>query len=132
MSPENSACRKTHLGILCRNNELTKNWCFNANPNLSSFVHFFVSGPLRGLKFVPEEVFGHTDSIDNLSMRNICKGFKNGIFPSTGDLAKNDKISMSAFFSRLSPQETRRVEKLGFESGSSLFFFFSGFLFATA
>ena len=52
---------------------------FDANPSFSSFGYFFVPGPLGLLKFVPEEVFRSTDSIDNVSI-NICRKSKNEIF----------------------------------------------------
>ena len=55
------------------------NSCFDTNPSLSSFGYFFVPGPLGHLKFVPEEVFRSTDSIDNVSL-SICRESKNEIF----------------------------------------------------
>ena len=52
---------------------------FDANPSFSSFGYFFVPDPLGHLKFVPEEVFRSTDSLDNISI-NICREYKNEIF----------------------------------------------------
>ena len=51
------------------------NSVFDANPSFFCFGYFFVPGPLGLLKFVPEEVFKSTDSIDNVSI-NICRKSK--------------------------------------------------------
>ena len=56
---------------------ITINSFFDADSSFSSFDYFFVPGPMGLLKFVPEEVFRSTDSIDNVSI-NICRKCKNG------------------------------------------------------
>ena len=48
------------------------NWIFRPNPSFPSFDYFFVAGPLGDPKLVPKEVFGPTDSIENISI-NIWK-----------------------------------------------------------
>ena len=74
---------------MCTNNELTNNKRFNPTLNSNSnfiFVYFFESGPFGVPKFVPEEVFGHTDSLGSVSV-NICREAKNRIFCNGGVLA---------------------------------------------
>ena len=89
------------------------NSCFDANPRFYSFGYFFVPGQLGHLKFVSEEVFRSTDSIDNISI-NICRESKNEIFLRE-ILLKLAKILKSFFFDSLCLQRTRRVEKLPWE-----------------
>ena len=86
---------------------------FDANSSLSSFDYFFVLGPLGLLKFVPDEVFRSTDSLDNVSI-NISRKSKTEIFL-RGNFAKNDKILKSFFFDSLYLQGTRHVDKLSWE-----------------
>ena len=89
------------------------NWIFGPIPSFSSFGYFFVPGPLGDPKLVPEEVFGPTDSIENISI-NIWKKSQNEIFLMGKYRHFGQKWQTFKFvfcFTRSCPQGIRRVIK---------------------